>query len=240
MKRPWLPASKQLVRVQFTLRIAGRLTSGLATCFVSVSRLTEGCRTVREHTFGGTKVVIVLRMTKLILGKLFHVSFHFVSHSNTASRASHLQLRCLQAQRSGVSSFPKTSKFRVGELLLCPNWLGSRDFERERQSSPCKPLEISSTFIAAPVVPPRCRSFAPRARSSSAELSHSQIEPRGHTKYDVYHKLHPAFLASPTPRPCLKQMRSKPQRIKQTWPSQRVQGTSTCTTLSINQITTPL
>lgn len=128
MKRPWLPASKQLVRVQFTLRIAGRLTSGLATCFVSVSRLTEGCRTVREHTFGGTKVVIVLRMTKLILGKLFHVSFHFVSHSNTASRASHLQLRCLQAQRSGVSSFrrPRSSEpgsfccFRSGLAHVTP------------------------------------------------------------------------------------------------------------------------
>ena len=36
-----------------------------------VSSLIEGCSRTTKHTFGGTKVVIVLRIMKLMLGKLF-------------------------------------------------------------------------------------------------------------------------------------------------------------------------
>jgi hypothetical protein len=126
-------------------------------------------------------------------------------------------------------------------------WLGSRDSGSTsiEHALPCKPFENSSTSVAALVVPSRCRSFAPRSRSSSVELLHSQIEPRGHSNYDVYHKLHPAFLASPVPRLFLMQMRSKPLRIRPTWLSRRgrlhlAQMRSTCTALSINRTTTPL
>ena len=127
-KCPWLPALTPLVPLQYPLRITGALTSGLATCNGSISRLMEGCKMSREHTFGGTKVVIVLRMTKLILGKLLRVSFLLGRHSKVALRASHLQLRCLQAQSSGVSSFrrPRSSEpgsfccFRSGLAHVTP------------------------------------------------------------------------------------------------------------------------
>ena len=141
----------------------------------------------------------------------------------------------------------KTSKFRAGELLLFPIWLGSRDSDSTsiEHALPCKPFENSSTSVATLVVPSRCRSFVPRARSSSVKLSRSQIEPRDHSNYDIYHKLHPAFLASPVPRLFPMQMRSKLLRIRQTWLSRRgrlhpAQMRSMCTALSINQTTTPL